>query len=455
MTLPTGSTNLAEPHRTARPSATVRLLLVVTAMPFAGRYVGGSFVRLGVIASAVAFVVCMPKLRRRDFVVAAAFAPFLVWAGISLCVAYPAARGKGAAQLAQIVCVLAGSTAVHYFVRTHGITLALRYLAIGCVGMALTALFQWSSLLLGVDWGNFAWLNGIAGGQYWRAHEFYGPLPRLNGFASEPAFLAASVQIASCICLAYLLHGGKTKSRTIKFTGLALIAELLALSLLGYFLLAVATLVLLAVLRPVRRSAVMGLVGLVAVMIIGLPLLGGDLSAKLGSVDAAFGAATLNSADLADSSHVSAVALGANLDVTHAVLQESPLIGHGLGSHPISYQRFAPPYLAFTPARDLNVDDAGSLALRLLSETGIIGAALFIAAWCYLLARAWRAVRALRSNALAAASLAAAASLGAYSYVRLGVYFDLPFWVPLAVASATAVPASERVRSASRSDHGS
>ena len=61
-----------------------------------------------------------------------------------------------------------------------------------------------------------------------------------------------------------------------------------------------------------------------------------------------------------------------NAMVAFNSLSRNPLFASGLGSHPISYRQFMP---SKTWGRDisLNAEDANSLLLRLLSETGLIG----------------------------------------------------------------------------------
>jgi hypothetical protein len=77
-------------------------------------------------------------------------------------------------------------------------------------------------------------------------------------------------------------------------------------------------------------------------------------------------------------SNLSTFALISNVFVTRQVLKESPLIGNGLGSHPISHDRFLADipgvgrFVAFGTG-GLNAPEAASLALRTLSELGILG----------------------------------------------------------------------------------
>jgi hypothetical protein len=77
-------------------------------------------------------------------------------------------------------------------------------------------------------------------------------------------------------------------------------------------------------------------------------------------------------------SNLSTYALISNLFVTQQVFKESPLIGNGLGSHPVSHARFirdVPGAEAFLEGGTgtYNAPDAASLSLRSLSELGIVG----------------------------------------------------------------------------------
>jgi O-antigen ligase len=70
--------------------------------------------------------------------------------------------------------------------------------------------------------------------------------------------------------------------------------------------------------------------------------------------------------------------LFSNALVTKKSLKLSPLIGTGLGSHEISYARFIPEIKRKEGTHLVNVQDAASLFLRLLSETGVLGLGLFL-----------------------------------------------------------------------------
>lgn len=67
-----------------------------------------------------------------------------------------------------------------------------------------------------------------------------------------------------------------------------------------------------------------------------------------------------------------------NALVAYNSFKDSPLFGHGLGSHLITYERYIGKKVARSKyGHALNRDDAGSLLFRLLSETGLFGILIF------------------------------------------------------------------------------
>ena len=80
-----------------------------------------------------------------------------------------------------------------------------------------------------------------------------------------------------------------------------------------------------------------------------------------------------------ENAHISSYALLSNALVSYHSFMDSPLIGHGLGSHEVSCNKYrnegiipVSRYKMF-----LNYQDASSLFLRLVSETGLFGILLF------------------------------------------------------------------------------
>jgi hypothetical protein len=74
--------------------------------------------------------------------------------------------------------------------------------------------------------------------------------------------------------------------------------------------------------------------------------------------------------------NLSSYAILTNLFVTMNVLKDHPLTGTGLGTHEISYDLYLPNKLKEYCI--INREDANSMALRLLSEVGIVGFSLFV-----------------------------------------------------------------------------
>jgi hypothetical protein len=90
-----------------------------------------------------------------------------------------------------------------------------------------------------------------------------------------------------------------------------------------------------------------------------------------------------------EDANLSTFALVANVLVTENVLSDSPVLGHGVGSHPVSHAKFVDKIPGISEFVELNVekfnaDDAASLLLRVLSEFGLLGAlGMFVFIWYF------------------------------------------------------------------------
>jgi len=138
---------------------------------------------------------------------------------------------------------------------------------------------------------------------------------------------------------------------------------------------------------------------------------------------------------------LSTFTIGTNMIVAINNFFRHPLLGGGIGSHPLAHKIYAPDY---GPASRLNADDAASLFLRLLSETGILGTFLFIFPLVRIHYRAFVAVawhrRIVEGNSeetLAAFGLLAA-SLGLVIIylLRNGFYYEPSFWCTFGMVSS-------------------
>ena len=187
---------------------------------------------------------------------------------------------------------------------------------------------------------------------------------RLSGLATEPAEFCSIILPAFYWAAYQFLTARKQASRVAVFT----LAVALSLSSLGYISCAFGLLLLLSG----RRKHL-----LLAPLIIGALL--GSIYAISSNfrvrVDDTVAAATTFDMTGANFSSYSLIS---NAIVTGHVLQESPLIGNGLGSHLISHDRFIYDIRGLDFFIDMkfvnaNAPEGASLTLRVLSEFGILG----------------------------------------------------------------------------------
>ena len=76
--------------------------------------------------------------------------------------------------------------------------------------------------------------------------------------------------------------------------------------------------------------------------------------------------------------NLSTFALFSNSLVAYNSFRDNPIFGSGLGSHKLSYHKYIGDIVDVNKISTfLNVDDANSLFLRLLSETGLFGIIIF------------------------------------------------------------------------------
>jgi hypothetical protein len=141
---------------------------------------------------------------------------------------------------------------------------------------------------------------------------------------------------------------------------------------------------------------------------------------------------------------MSTFALGTNMVVAINNLFRNVLFGGGLGSHPIAHGIYAPDY---GRASELNADDAASLLLRLLSESGLIGTFLFLLGMFGLIARAIVALK-NTSGTLRMVSVGFVASALGFVVIYLGrngFYYDPTFWTVMAMTMVVPMLTPARV----------
>ncbi len=125
------------------------------------------------------------------------------------------------------------------------------------------------------------------------------------------------------------------------------------------------------------------------------------------------------------STHGSSIILFNNYHVAIKSFQENPLFGGGLGSHPTSFQKYSLTKNVGISGFDWNSQDANSMFLRLISETGLFGIIffLYILIKFYVVKREGDQVYWVINNAILVIIL--------LNFVRQGHYFlhGFPFYI--------------------------
>jgi len=237
-------------------------------------------------------------------------------------------------------------------------------------------------------WGEFWWRPGPPGG-----------LVRAQGIFAEPSFLAAYVGMASGLAMARLgLYGAKLGGNLRD-----IVPAWAAFSILGSLVLSFSAVVYAGLLatylgalaskttfsvRSILFFSIGSAVALIVLVILALQandaivnrVAGMMIFSQLNAIDPN----TMPGAGIDVSAQLSVQILFMNAYVTLQNLIASPLLGAGVGAHPFAHAAILstlPDLPGLAPGADtLNRMDASALLLRLLSETGILGTALFTAA---------------------------------------------------------------------------
>jgi hypothetical protein len=298
-----------------------------------------------------------------------------------------------------------------------------------------------------------------AGELVWRDPGTIGPIRRANSVITEPSYFAQILGMAGGMALLRTgLMGrayGKALSGVVPLwvAAFVLIGFIIAISIIGYVLLAltVASLVVVLYRFDLRSLPRMLSAGVATAVLGGLLTLGlGEAFVnKLRTIPLVLSAVTGGVQTVLPEQY-SALPLAANISIALDNLKDSPFLGVGPGGHPPSYDVHVPVWL-YTTVPDLltiHQQDGGSLLIRLLSETGIVGTILFLAGWLVVVLRARSAIqRALafhRENfsqpstilALAVGITASCAALVTVYLIRMAIYYDPPIWVLIALTAA-------------------
>ncbi len=193
---------------------------------------------------------------------------------------------------------------------------------------------------------------------------------RVNSILPEPSHFAISMAPALFVSLLSVLKNNSFYLNK-KGSMLVIISYVLTFSAVGYVAIIISVLLIYSNAKKIRHLL------FAAIIIFSSIFLTYRYIPEIRiRVEDTLGVAT-GSIDVA-ASNVSTMTLASNAFVAYDSFKNSPLFGRGLGSHPISYDKFAPIVYGDVIYRTvdavvLNKDDANSLFLRLASETGLFG----------------------------------------------------------------------------------
>ena len=374
------------------------------------------------------------------------------------------AVGKGLIQLVGISVLAVVSLLMARQFRSDGLLSVSRVIVIELAIIAGIGVWQFIALnaLHTSFFANFSFMNSF--GPVWRDPGFIGTLHRIDSINSEPAHFCQYLGISAG--LVFLRTGLFGRAFAVglrqvvpRWAMISILAGfLLSISIVGYGLAALTCLALAFLLyRPKWGTSLKLLtlvLALVALVVHGLTVSAssdGGLLQKFQTLPLVLSSAS-NGIDSYSSDSLSALSLGANVAVALKNLAYSPLFGVGIGAHPASYADNVPAWTMLSKTLyGLNADDTGSLLVRLLSETGVVGAVLYMSGYFLVLLRARKAIqggllriRAMQVNLppeLVVSVGVSASCLALFlTYLgRMGLYYAPSTWLLLALTAA--VPA--------------
>lgn len=325
-----------------------------------------------------------------------------------------------------------------------------RYAMIGLGVVAVLGIVQFFTFnFLRTDAG-FAQLlifNDLAGGYVYKLPSELGTIMRPNSICREPSHLAQFLGMGAGVSLIRLGVLGKGMKADIaaavpKWTAVStLICFALTISVIGYLLLALVMVFLVAMSRRfswtfIARGAAFALIAM-AGMAAMAKFAGPKFATKVGSIRFFF--SQVDAKEIKDE-YVSALAITANIDVMVQNLRARPLLGVGLGAHPASYIEKAPQYIRRPDMYRINAADAGGLLFRLLSETGLAGTACYLAGLAAIILKARGAVLGavpFREDTppLLIGYTASLAAVALIFFFRWGSYYDIELWALMALSA--------------------
>jgi hypothetical protein len=439
------------------------VLFVTLPLDAFGRVVAGSLITpADVVGTAIAMLTVErlttgryrmhPSLDQSVF----AFVIFLFVGALSVIFSRDSAQilTKGFVQLGGVSIMLLACIATVNEVARRPVLFAgyihLCMMVLAMVSLVGVAQFVLANALGHPEMLEFSFLNRWAGGNVWYNRGSLDGIIRANSILQEPSALGMVLGTGAGVALIRLgLRGGAQRDAVQRiipaWAAISILGGfVVTVSLIDFFLLLSVSVSLWVVSRKISAGAM-------ATLSVAIVLTGGvayaaiastlpDLSEKL----SAMGSITSDDIQVKRAEDLSAIALAVNLAVMRANLSRDPMLGAGLGAHPVTYDR-ENPGLGRLPADivtvGMNKEDAASLLIRLLSESGILGTVAFITGWILAVTRARRFILASMSArmapnvflSLAIGVTASMISVGIACMARAPQYYAPWFWLPMAL----------------------
>lgn len=278
----------------------------------------------------------------------------------------------------QLFGILLTGSAYYLLIRANGYDIERLfriYLRIALV-VAAIGVFQELSYLIGFEAG-YNYRSIIPKWDFTFAGSDLGFL-RVNSILPEPSHFAISMAPAVFVSLASIAGNMRIYLLNKIARIIILMSVILTFSAVAY----VAILTSILLVYSIGRKAKYVFAGLIIVSICAVSayMLLPEITMR---VDDTYRVAT-GSMESAEA-NLSTFALTSNAFVAYNSVIDSPIFGHGLGSHSFSYDKFIsslPGNVISEDVLGLNREDANSLFLRLGSETGLLGIVLAFAFIC-------------------------------------------------------------------------
>lgn len=194
---------------------------------------------------------------------------------------------------------------------------------------------------------------------------------RFQSFDREPSFAAYTLSLALLISVYNIIYR-KNVFISIKWSYLFIIAYFLTFSLIAYIGIIILSLFFYFIELNFKRILLFIPFSLLFLSIIYIAYSSPSINKRINDTILAF------SGSLNDISKVnqSTFAIYSNYIVTKSAISHKPIIGSGLGTHELNFNKYAPLYIK--NHSEINKKEAASLTLRLLSECGLVGFLLFL-----------------------------------------------------------------------------